>query len=759
VQGVGFRPFVYRLAKELGLSGWVRNSPQGAQMEAEGNGAALRQFLLRLEREKPPRAIIQGMEFSFLDAAGYTGFVIHESRPTAARPPLLQPDIAPCEACLAEMALSNQSRFRYPFASCASCGPRYTIVEELPYTRAHTAMKGFTPCPQCEKEFNDKTDRHFQAQTVSCPACGPKLALWDSTGDLLASTDAALRRAADEIRAGCIVAIKGVGGFQLICDARNETVVKRLRQRKGRAEKPFALMYPALTLVRRDCHVSQLEERLLLAPEAPIVLLHRWTPPVAPSVAPGNPTLGVMLPSSPLHHLLLADLGCPVVCTSGNLKDEPICIEEQEALERLKGVADFFLVHDRPVLRPMDDSIVRVVRGREMVLRRARGYAPLPVALPRAVPPILAVGARLKSAVALAVDRDVFISQQIGDLDTPEAIAAFRASAEDLPRLLRTEPGIIACDLHPAYFSTKHASQLASKTDALLHPVQHHWAHVLGCMAENEVPFPALGVAFDGGGYGTDGTIWGGEFLLAREDGFERAAHLRQFRLPGGEDANHQPRNAAIGVLYELGGAKALENAHLAPTRDLSAAERGRLHRLLVKDLPVPMTSSAGRLFDAVAALTGLRQEASFEGQGVMEVEFAVHSCVCDAYDFEIKSTAPSVIDWRPMIEEIINEIRRDVAPGVIAAKFHNTLVEIIVGVAQHIGETRVVLSGDCFQNRYLTEHAVQRLLECGFRPYWHQRVPTNDGGIALGQIIDAARGAEAIVRPGAARQKPATIR
>jgi hydrogenase maturation protein HypF len=740
VQGVGFRPFVYRLARELNLTGWVLNTAQGVFLEVEGVGASLRNFLLRVEREKPPRAVIQSMEFSFLDAAGYTGFAIRKSDAAGAKSALILPDIAPCEHCLVDIFSPSNRRFHYPFTNCTHCGPRFSIVEDLPYDRARTAMKKFTMCPACQREYDDPADRRFHAQPNACPACGPQVEFWDADGNTLASGDAAVRRVAEEIRAGRIIALKGLGGFHLLADARDELVVKRLRKRKQRAEKPFALMYPSLALARRDCHISQLEERLLLSPEAPIVLLSRWSPPLAPSIAPGNPTLGAMLPSTPLHHLLMRDLGFPIVCTSGNLSDEPICIDEREALQRLDGIADYFLVHNRPIVRPMDDSVVRVVRGREMVLRRARGYAPLPVQLTQSVPPILAVGAHLKNTVALSVGHEAFISQHIGDLESGEALASFHKTAADLPRLYDVVPEIIACDLHPDYLSTKHAAQLAAETDAVVHPVQHHWAHVLACMAENEVPFPALGVVWDGAGYGTDGTIWGGEFLLARADGFERFSHLRQFRLTGGEAAIRQPRRAALGVLHEMGGAKALDQDDLAPFRDFPEDELAGIRQMLAKDVDSPATSSAGRLFDAVAALTGIRQQSTFEGQSAMELEFAVQSCVTESYDFEIKSTAPSVVDWCPMLRQIVGEVRDGVPAGVIAAKFHNTLVEMIVEVARHAGETRVVLSGGCFQNRYLTERTVQRLLESGFRPYWHQRVPTNDGGISLGQIVDASR-------------------
>ena len=740
VQGVGFRPFVYRLAKQLGLDGWVLNCSQGVFVEVEGGGALLREFLVRLEREKPPRAIIQSLEFSFLDAVGYEGFAIRTSEERGAKTVLILPDIATCPDCLREIFQPGNRRHRYPFTNCTNCGPRFSIIEELPYDRPNTSMKKFKMCPQCEGEYHDPGDRRFHAQPNGCPRCGPRLEMWDNSGNVLARHDEALRLAAKEVRAGKIVAVKGLGGFQLVVDARNEAAVQRLRQRKRRSEKPFALMYPSLEMAREHCHVSELEERLLLSPEAPIVLLHRWSPPLAPSIAPGNPTLGVMLPTTPLHHLLLGELGFPVVATSGNLSDEPICTDEYEAPVRLGGIAEYFLVHDRPIMRPMDDSGVCVVRGREMVRRRARGYAPLPVHLKTPLPCVLAVGAHLKNTVALSVGHEAFISQHIGDLETSEAHAAFRAVAADLPRLYEATPEAVACDLHPDYLSTKYAGQLAAQVDAPLHPVQHHRAHVLSCMAENEVEFPALGVAWDGTGYGTDGTVWGGEFLLAGKNSFERVAHFRQFRLPGGEAAIKQPRRSALGVLFESGGAKALDRKDLAPVRDFSEIDLALIRQMLIKGLHAPVTSSAGRLFDAVASLAGLRQRVSFEGQAAMELEFAIQPCVCESYSFEIKGCSPSVVDWRPMIEEIVEDARRGQPAGVIAGKFHNALVEIIVAVARHVGQTRVVLTGGCFQNRYLTERSVQRLLEEGFRPYWHQRVPTNDGGIALGQVVDAAR-------------------
>jgi len=749
VQGVGFRPFVHRLAKELNLTGWVSHFAQGVVIEVEGAGTTLRQFLVRIEREKPPRAIIQSLEFSFLDGAGYKDFAIRASEEEkGAKTVAILPDIATCPHCVMEIFQSSNRRHRYPFTNCANCGPRFTLIEELPYDRANTSMKKFAMCPLCEREYSDPADRRFHAEPNACPSCGPHLELWDKSGNILALRNDALHAAVEDVRDGKIVALKGLGGFQLIADARNESVIKLLRQRKRRSEKPFALMYPSLEMVREHCHVSDLEERLLLSPEAPIVLLQRWSPPIAPSIAPGNPYLGVMLPTTPLHHLFLQEFGFPVVATSGNLSDEPICTDEYEALNRLHDVADFFLVHNRPIARSMDDSVVRVVRGREMVVRRARGYAPSPVHLKGPLPRVLAVGAHMNNTVALSVGHDAFIGQFIGDLETNDAHSAFQAVAADLPRLHKAKPEIVACDLHPDYPSTKYAVQLAVRMDVPLNPVQHHWAHMLSCMAENEVEFPALGVVWDGTGYGPDGTIWGGEFLLAGEKSYERVAHFRHFRLPGGEGASKQLCRAALGVLFEIGGAKALDQNDLAPVRHFSESDLALIRQMLVKKSEAPVTSSVGRLIEAVASIAGLRQEVSFKGQAAMELEFAIQPCVSETYSFEIKSTSPSVIDWRPMIEQIVEDVRRGEGPGVIAGKFHNAMVEIIVAMARHVGQTKVILTGDCFQNRYLIERSVQRLLEEGFRPYWHQRVPANDGGIALGQIMDAAR---TLSRPAAA--------
>jgi hydrogenase maturation protein HypF len=841
VQGVGFRPFVFRLATGLGLAGWVNNSPQGVFIEAEGPRAELEKFLLRLETEKPPRSFIQSLEASWLDPVGYMAFEIRPSETGGNKTALVLPDIATCPDCLREIFDPQNRHHLYPFTNCTNCGPRFSIIESLPYDRANTSMKAFTMCPQCQAEYDDPRNRRFHAQPNACPVCGPHLELWEGSrvcenaesprshergyGTMLA--------AADAIREGKIVAVKGLGGFHLMADARNDKAVRLLRERKQREEKPFALMFPSLESVKAECEVSPLEERLLRSPEAPIVLLRKLARPhpgplpqerenrspitcenttadssteveqigphkgcslspgervrvrasveqnrlpLAQSVAPNNPFLGVMLPYTPLHHLLMAELGFPVVATSGNLSDEPICTDEREALERLGGIADVFLVHNRPIVRHVDDSIVRVMLDRELVLRRARGYAPLPInVLPasrwqdkqncrQAGSTILAVGAHLKNAVALSVGNQVFISQHIGDLETEQAHTAFRRVIADFEKLYEAKPDIIASDLHPDYLSTKFAKELVAQasrpvnqtqTGGLCHVgVQHHIAHVLSCMAENEIAPPALGVSWDGTGYGLDGTVWGGEFFLVTDKSVERIAHLRPFRLPGGDKAVKEPRRTALGLLYEISGDKVFEQkvrregapdggrGGCAPLAAFSSAELGTLKTMLAKKLNSPVTTSMGRLFDAVASLINLRQQIRFEGQAAMELEFALDGIETeDHYNLSLVTRHPShELDWSPMVEAILADVKKGVSVGTISARFHNALAEGIVAVAKRAGQNRVVLSGGCFQNRYLTERAVRRLSAEGFRPYWHQRVPPNDGGIALGQVVAALR-------------------
>ncbi len=740
VQGVGFRPFIYRLANELGLSGWIVNSSSGVTIEVEGAKEQLEIFVKRIREEKPVCASIQSFEYSFLNSVGYKNFEIRFSDSSGDKTALILPDIAMCPDCLKEIFDSNNRRYLYPFTNCTNCGPRFSIIESLPYDRANTSMKDFAMCPQCQNEYNDPANRRFHAEVNACPVCGPHLALWNDNGKEISKHQTAILEAVEAIKDGAIVALKGLGGFQLIADARNNESVKRLRQRKHREEKPFALMFPSLQAIEAECNVSALEKQLLLSSEAPIVLLKRKISPngstIASSIAPANPYLGVMLPYTPLHHILMRQLEFPVVATSGNLSDEPICIDEHEALARLKGIADVFLAHNRGIVRHMDDSIVRVVADRPLLLRRARGYAPLPVRLMESSPSILAVGGHLKNTVALSVGQNVFLSQHIGDLETAQSTQAFNRSTKDLPRLYDATIKLVACDMHPEYLSTK----FAKESGITMTQVQHHHAHIVSCMSENDINTKVLGVSWDGTGLGSDETIWGGEFLLSTLSSFKRMGHLRTFRLPGGDKAVKEQRRSAMGVLYEIFGETVFERNDFLSVKAFTANELVVIKQMLKSSLNSPVTSSAGRLFDAVSSLIGLYQQTTFEGQAAMGLEFILPATALNEnYPFAILEKSSAIIDWEPMMREILEDLKQNVSRSVISAKFHNTLVEMIVQMAQQQKEKQVCLSGGCFQNKYLLERAVERLREEGFSPIWHQRVPTNDGGIALGQIVVAA--------------------
>ncbi|OKH33578.1 carbamoyltransferase HypF [[Phormidium ambiguum] IAM M-71] len=748
VQGVGFRPFIYRLATELQLLGWVNNSAQGVFIEVESSREKLESFLLRIEGEKPARSHIQSLESSWLDLVNYSNFEIRPSV-SGEKTAVILPDIATCPDCLSDIFDSENRRYLYPFTNCTNCGPRYSIIQGLPYDRINTTMQNFVMCEQCKSEYENPLDRRFHAQPNACPKCGPKLELWDKEGNILANNHNALLAAANAIKEGKVVAVKGLGGFHLMVDAANSAMVQELRRRKKRSGKPFAMMYPSVDLVKEDCEVSELEERFLCSAESPIVLLKRGcflnrrdaegaerNKREFSVIAPGNPYVGVMLPYTPLHHLLMGELGFPVVATSGNVSNEPICIDEKDALVKLGDIADLFLVHNRPIVRSIDDSIVRVILGREMVMRRARGYAPLPIPSPQSpVPsPLLAVGAHLKNSIAISLNNQVFLSQHIGDLETVAAFDSFKNTIESLANIYDFKPQIIACDAHPDYLSTQYAKQL----DLPVIPVQHHYAHVLACMAENELESPVLGVAWDGTGYGLDGTIWGGEFLYITQDSFQRIAHFRTFKLPGGDKAVKEPRRVAIGLLYEIFGDRLFTMSELAPVQAFSAKELPILQTMLNKNLHSPLTSSAGRLFDAIASLINLRQIDSFEGQAAMELEFALDAIATEeSYQLTIQNDR---LDWQSMVLEIINDINQKVPIPIISAKFHNALATAIVTVAKQNGIAQIVLTGGCFQNKYLTEKTVQYLQENSFSPYWHQRIPTNDGGIALGQIMAGLR-------------------
>lgn len=738
VQGVGFRPFVHRQAAALGLAGWVVNSSQGLITEAEGSSERITALLRKIRETSPPNSVVDSIEEHSVPVCWDQGFEIRASDVSGACSAQVLPDLATCADCLAELFDPSDRRYRYPFINCTNCGPRYTIIENVPYDRARTSMRRFAMCPACHREYEDLSDRRFHAEPNACPDCGPRIALWDPSGATLCQDDDALTAAAAALRAGSIVAVKGIGGFHLLVDARDDAAVNRLRARKRREEKPFAVMFPSLADVAASCRVRPSEGALLAAPARPIVLLRRIGGPIATSVAPANPWLGALLPYTPLHHLLMRELGFPVVATSGNVTDEPIVFRETEALDRLGGIADLFLVHDRPIVRPVDDSVARVVCGRELLLRRARGYAPAPIALRNVRPGILAFGGHLKNTVALTHAGSAVLSQHIGDLETVEARGAHTKAVKDLAQLHAAPPDLAVRDLHPDYASSRAAE--ASGLPVLT--VQHHLAHVAACMAEHGLRPPVLGVAWDGTGLGPDGTIWGGEFLLVEEGQWRRFAKLRPFRLPGGERAVREPRRVALGLLFEAYGEHAFEMGGLAPLAAFNAAELRVIRQMLLRGVNVPITSSAGRLFDAFAAVAGLRQTCAYEGQAAIELEGAAGGCVSNRqFGFPIREgdNAALIVDWEPALCEAVAALRVGVPVAHISTAFHNGLATAIVEVAVRAGQRTVALSGGCFQNARLTEATVPALRAAGFDAIWHRRVPPNDGGLALGQAVWAA--------------------
>jgi hydrogenase maturation protein HypF len=740
VQGVGFRPFIHRLAVSEGLGGFVQNTGDGVSVEIEGTRPALNDFLSRLDGELKSPARIHERRTLQIAPRGQQDFVIAASADAGKPSALVLPDLATCPACVAEIFDPSDRRYRYPFTTCTHCGPRFSIIEAVPYDRVRTAMRRFQQCTRCRTEYEDPASRRFHAEANACPDCGPQLALWGREGKVLAVRHEALCAAADALRKGSIVALKGFGGFQLLADAGNEAAVRRLRQRKRRLAKPFAVMVPTLADALTVAKISDDEQQLLGSAAAPIVLLmsRNNSAAIAPSVAPGNARLGVMLPPTPLHHLLLAECGFAVVATSGNRGDEPIVIDEVEAVKKLAEIADYFLVHDRPILHRVDDSVAQVVDGRETVIRCARGYAPLPLASAVVCAPMLAVGGQQKNAVAVANGRQIMLGPHIGDLGGSETRTAFASAVSTLSTLHGIQAQSVACDQHPDYHSTHFARRFGADVRA----VPHHIAHVLAGMTDNGLDGEVLGVAWDGTGYGRDGTIWGGEFLAVQRSTYRRVAYLKPFRLPGGEAAVREPRRTAFGVLYEMFGAPMLARTELPPIASFSVSERHVLTKMLSHGVNSPWTSSVGRLFDAVAALLGFCQKTSFEGEGAIAVESAAARAKkpLSLPAALLSSEGKAIIDWQPTVEAMLAAHRGGAAVEELAAAFHDVLAEVIVAVAGRAGIDRVLLTGGCFQNARLTELAAGRLRQAGFEPYWHHRVPPNDGGLAVGQLAFAAR-------------------
>ena len=743
VQGVGFRPFVYRLARDHGLTGWVLNHSGGVEIEVEGSASALTTFIRDLETQAPPLARIESIQAADAPPAGYTTFDIRHSVAQEGRYQLISPDIATCPDCLRELLDPNDRRYRYPFTNCTNCGPRFTIIADIPYDRPLTTMRDFALCPQCQAEYHNPLDRRFHAQPNACPACGPQVWLMPDdnpqpkVGDTIA-------QAAHLLQAGAILAIKGLGGFHLACDATNETAVRTLRERKQRPAKPLAVMMVTLEEVKRHCWVSEKEEQLLTSPQCPIVLL-RWKPEssVARLAAPGINYLGVMLPYTPLHHVLLRDVGRPLVMTSGNLAEEPIARDNDEALRRLGHLADAFLMHNRGIHARYDDSVWFVPHALPQPIRRARGYAPFPVKLPFKLKPILACGSELKNTFCVTRDEYAFLSQHIGDMENLETLEHFEATLELYNRLFRIEPGIIAHDLHPDYLATKYAkSQAADRRPQIA--VQHHHAHIASCLADNEwLPDdgPVIGVAWDGAGYGTDGHIWGGEFLVADYGGFRRAARLEYLPIPGGKVAIHNPYRLAMGYVYALTG-----DSTWPFNVDASEEEHRVILQQIDRGINCPLTSAGGRLFDAVSALLGICRQITYEGQAAIELERMSGTHIPKSeigYPFDLRENAEgTIIRLRPLFEALVADVRDGASIGEMAYRFHVTVAEMMrtacEKIAQETGLQTVALSGGCFQNRLLLSLVVPRLQEAGLRVLQHRQIPCNDGGISLGQAVIA---------------------
>jgi hydrogenase maturation protein HypF len=737
VQGVGFRPFIYRLAKEHGLKGWVINTSSAVEIEVEGKDAEIDAFLERIRRDAPPRARIEDVRAAAGPRAGYETFAIRESRSDAGYQ-LISPDIATCRDCVRELFDPHDRRYRYPFTNCTNCGPRFTIIKDIPYDRPNTTMAPFRMCPSCLKEYEDPLDRRFHAQPNAFPVCGPRVWLEDVHGTLPEGDDP-LRETARLLAGGAIVALKGLGGFQLACDAADSDAVARLRARKRRPDKPFAVMMRDIEDVRRHCVADDDEVRLLCAPEAPIVLL-RWreNSSMPPLLAPGNQYMGVMLPYTPIHHVLLRDFGKPLVMTSGNLSEEPIAKDNDEARRRLGSLADYFLFHDRDIHSRYDDSVYRVRDGAVEPIRRARSYAPYPVKLPFSTRPILAVGAEEKNTFCLTRDEFAFLSQHIGDLENLDTLDHFRDTIELYKRLFRIIPEVCAHDLHPDYLSTRYARQCEGALPLV--GVQHHHAHVASCMAEHGLAGPVIGVAFDGSGFGPDGTVWGGEFLIARYGGFERVAHLEKMPLPGGAISIRKPYRLAFAYLSALGGAIPDLPSLLA----IPDEERAIIEAQIARGINTPLTSSCGRLFDAVAALLDLRRTITFEGQAAIDLEMIARETGPDAvYPFSIE-TADGRFQIR--LGDLLRAVAADAARGrgapEIAHRFHRTVArmirDVVVLLSRETGIGTVVLSGGCFQNRLLLGLTLPLIAASGLRCVTHRQVPCNDGGIALGQAAIA---------------------
>lgn len=749
VQGVGFRPFVYNLANKYNLKGFCLNDSRGVLIEVQGE--MIDRFIEEIKTSPPPLSRIEELTSRVLvDGEAYEDFSIRESVSHEGNFTFVSPDIATCQDCLKELFNPMDRRYRYPFINCTNCGPRYSITKNIPYDRSKTTMDCFSMCEACESEYHDPKNRRFHAQPNACPVCGPQLMLLNNEGFAVQTQDL-ISTVCTLLQDGKIVAVKGLGGYHLACDALNSKSVSLLRKRKYREDKPFALMMENIETVNTYCFVNTKEETLLLSTQRPIVLLKKKCGYTIPhDIAPDNLYLGVMLPYTPLHHLIIKESGLPLVMTSGNVSDEPIAYKDNEALEKLKSIADYFLVHDREIFVRCDDSVVKVVEDEEMIIRRSRGYAPFPVRLQYSFPkPVLACGAFLKNTFCLARGNHAFLSHHIGDLENTETMNSYEMAIEHYKRLFSIEPEMIAYDLHPEYLSTKYA--LAQRDDMFKIGVQHHHAHIVSCMAENNIRDKVIGVAFDGLGYGDDGNFWGGEFFIADFSEYERAGHLDYVPMPGGEQAIKEPWRMAISYLYHMYG-NDIPMLRLFNTPKFILEKNDTLEiliKMLSRKINSPLTSSMGRLFDGVASLLCLLHSVNYEGQAAVKLESIADERETGHYSFDINTNAaadcnmPIVIQWQPVMKHIIEDMQRRIASSIISARFHNSIVDMVYQVCIILRDSKginnVVLSGGVFQNNFLLSRLVKKLKLQGFTVYSHKKVPCNDAGLSLGQAVIAS--------------------
>jgi len=737
VQGVGFRPFVYRIAKEKNLKGFIRNNSEGVLIEVEGEEENLKSFIFDLETKKPPLSEYTFFKIKEINLKKDKDFLILKSDEKGEKIAFILPDIATCDECVKEIFDSKDRRFNYPFTNCTNCGPRFSIIQNIPYDRKNTTMKIFEMCPECKEEYENPLKRRFHAQPNACPICGPYVYLIDSKGNLICEREEAIEKTLQFLKQGKIIALKGIGGFQLLTNALSDNCVCELRKRKKRDEKPFAIMFKDIKHIKKYAFISEIEERILLSPSSPILIVKaKENTDLSKYCAPFNPYIGVMIPYTPLHHLIISKIDFPLICTSGNLTEEPIAFKNEEAFSRLRNIADYFLMNNRPIERYIDDSVVKIINKKPVIIRRARGYAPIPFVLKKTLPQILALGSYLKNTIAISKSNRIIVSQHIGDLDNEKSFNAFKKVIEDFKRLFEFKPEIIVCDAHPEYLSTKYGEKISKKENIPLIKAFHHHSHIVSCMIDNEIEEKVLGVSWDGTGYGRDGKIWGGEFLICDFKDFERLASFREFGLLGGDKAIKEPSRSAIGVLYEIYGEEAFD-MDLEPVKNLSENERKIFKTAYRKNLSIFRTTSVGRLFDAVSSILGLRQKITYEGQSAMMLEWIAEDCKDNPksfYDFEITKSKYYVIDWIPLFKGIIYDFKNKKEKSFIAYKFHLTLSEIIKKISEIAGDYKILLSGGVFQNKLLTELVFKKLKEK--KVYMHSRIPPNDGGISAGQVM-----------------------